>query len=196
MIKIENQTMNNHLKFNLPSRVKEQQWISELTDQYAIKKEPAVFESLAFFDTFDWRLFNKSLVLYQTGNKLFLRKLTKNDILHTIEITSLPVFIWDFPAGKFKNHLMPIIKMRALLKLAKVHCRSTTYRILNQNDKTVARLAFEKILPSIAKDTPALAEYLCLKPVRGYSKYSKNLTKRCKEAGFSISKNEDVYFRS
>ena len=113
--------MRNNLKFNLPDGYDKQQLISELADQYAIKKEPAISESFAIYDTFDWRLFNKSLVLYRSGNKLFLRKLTKSEILHTIEITSLPVFIWDFPDGKLKKHLVPIIKKRALLKLVEMN---------------------------------------------------------------------------
>lgn len=188
--------MRNNLKFNLPDGYKEQQLISELADQYAIKKEPAFFESFAIYDTFDWRLFNKSLVLYRFGNKLFLRKLAKSKIIHTIEITSLPVFIWDFPDDKLKKHLVPIIKMRALLKLVEVHCRSTTYRILNQNEKTVARLAYEEILSSHEKDASALAAHLWLKPVKGYPKYSRNLAKRFEEAGFTISKKEDIYFKA
>jgi CHAD domain-containing protein len=187
--------MDQPLKFTLPQGYKELPLISQLADQYAIKKEPAVFEILTYFDTFDWRLFNKSLVLYQSGDTLFLRKLPKNEILHAIEITNLPVFIWDFPHGKLKNQLKSIIKMRAILKLAKVHSRATTYRILNQNEKTVARLVIEQIIPPGEKDAPALAEYLWLKSVRGYSKYFHNLNKRCKKAGLLISKNEDVYFR-
>jgi CHAD domain-containing protein len=188
--------MRNNLKFNLPDGYKEHQLISELADQYAIKKEPAVSESFAIYDTFDWRLFNKSLILYGSGNKLFLRKPAKSEILHTIEITSLPVFIWDFPAGKLKKQLVPIIKMRALLKLVEVHCRSTTYRILNRNEKTVTRLAYEEILPSREKDAPALAAHLWVKPVKGYPKYSQNLAKRFEEAGFTISKKEDIYFKA
>ncbi len=188
--------MRNNLKFNLPDGYKEQQLISELADQYAIKKEPAISESFAIYDTFDWRLFNKSLVLYGSGNKLFLRKLAKSEIIHTIEITSLPNFIWDFPDGKLKKQLVPIIKMRALLKLVEVHCRSTTYRILNPDEKTVTRLAYEEILPSREKDAPALAAHLWLKPVKGYPKYSQNMAKRFEEAGFTISKKEDIYFKA
>jgi CHAD domain-containing protein len=188
--------MRNNLKFNLPNGYNRQKLIGELADQYTIKKEPAVSESFAIYDTFDWRLFNKSLILYGSGNKLFLRKLAKSEILHTIEITFLPIFIWDFPDGKLKKQLVPIIKMRALLKLVEVHCRSTTYRILNQDEKTVTRLAFEEILPSREKDAPALAAHLWLKPVKGYPKYSQNLAKRFKEAGFTISKKEDIYFRA
>jgi len=170
--------------------------ISELAGQYTIKKESAISESFAIYDTFDWRLFNKSFVLYRSGNKLFLRKLAKSAILHTIEITSLPVFIWDFPDGKLKKHLLPIIKMRALLKLVEVLCRSTIYRILNREEKTVARLTYEEILPSRAKDVLALATHLWLKPVKGYPKHSQDLAKQFKEAGFIITKKEDIYFKA
>ena len=179
--------MHTNLKFNLPDGYKEHQLINELADQYAIKKEPATSENFAIYDTFDWRLFNKALVLFRSGNKLFLRKLAKSKIIHAIEITSLPVFIWDFPDGKMKKHLVPIIKMRALLKLVEVHCRSTTYRILNQDEKTVTRLAYEEILPSPEKDAPALAAHLWLKPVKGYPKYFQNLAKQFEQAGFTIS---------
>jgi len=54
--------MRDSLKFNLPDGYKVQQLISELADQYAIKKEPAISERFAIYDTFDWRLFNKSLL--------------------------------------------------------------------------------------------------------------------------------------
>jgi len=188
--------MRNNLKFNLPDRYKEEQLISELADQYAIKKEPAISESFAIYDTFDWRLFNKSLVLYGSGNNLFLRKLAKSEIIHTIEITSFPFFIWDFPDGKLKKQLVPIIKMRALLKLVEVHCRATTYHILNQDEKTVTRLAYEEILPSRKKNASALTAHLWLKPVKGYPQYSRNLAKRLEEAGFVISKKEDIYFKA
>ena len=92
--------MLKNLQYKLPDGYDETQFIRKLTDQYPIKKEPAIAKRFSFFDTFDWRLFNKSLVLGGSGNKLFLRKLTKSEITHTIEIASLPVFIWDFPDGK------------------------------------------------------------------------------------------------
>ena len=93
--------MLKNLKYKLPGEYDEKQFLRKLADQYALKKEPAIAKRFSFFDTFDWRLFNKSLVLYGSGNKLFLRKLTKSEIIHTIEIASLPVFIWDFPDGQY-----------------------------------------------------------------------------------------------
>jgi CHAD domain-containing protein len=188
--------MQNNLKFKLPDGHNEKQFFGKLTDQYALIKEPTVTERFTFCDTFDWRLFNKSLVLYASGNRLFLRKLAEDKILYSAEISSLPVFIWDFSDGELKKKLAPIIKMRALLQLIELDSRSTPYRILNRDEKTVVRLAYEEIRPSRYNDAPALATHLWLKPVKGYPKYSRKLAKRFEEAGFTIIKEEDIYFKA
>ncbi|MBW2482782.1 MAG: CHAD domain-containing protein, partial [Deltaproteobacteria bacterium] len=188
--------MLKNLKYKLPDEYNESQFIRKLADQYALKKEPAIAKRFSFFDTFDWRLFNKSLVLGGSGNKLFLRKLTKSEITHTIEIASLPVFIWDFPDGQLKKHLAPIIKMRALLKLAEVDSRATPYRVLNRDEKTVARLVVENLRPAGAKNLPALGAYLWLKPVKGYPKYSRILVKRLAEAGLSSDNKDDIFYKA
>jgi CHAD domain-containing protein len=188
--------MLKNLKYKLPDEYDESQFIRKLADQYALKKEPAIAKRFGFFDTFDWRLFNKSLVLGGSGNKLFLRKLTKSEITHTIEIASLPIFIWDFPDGQLKKHLAPIIKMRALLKLAEVDSRATPYRVLNRDEKTVARLVVENLRPAGAKNLPALGAYLWLKPVKGYPKYSRILVKRLAEAGLSSDNKDDIFYKA
>jgi CHAD domain-containing protein len=188
--------MLNSLKYNLPEGYAKQQLIRELADHYAIKKEPVTDERFTIYDTFDWRLFNKSLVLYASGNRLFLRKLAKSEIMQSVEINSLPVFIWQFPDSELKHLLASIIKMRALLKLVELHSRSIPYRILNPDEKTVARLAYEEIRPSRNKDAPILAKHLCLKPVKGYPKYSRNLAKQIEDAGLTLSKPEDIYYNA
>ena len=149
--------MHNHLKFSLPDGYNQQQLVGALADHYAIKKEQTVLMSTAIYDTFDWRLFNKSLVLYTSENKLFLRNLFKNTIIHTAEMTLPPVFIWDFPDSKLKEHLSTVLKMRALLKLTELHSRSTIHRILNQDEKTVASLVSEKFRSARGKNAPVLA---------------------------------------
>ena len=188
--------MLKDLKYNLPDGYDERQFIRKLAVQYTLKREPTLAERICFFDTFDWRLFNKSLVLYGSGSNLFLRKLTKSENIHAIEITSLPVFIWDFPDGDLKRRLAPIIKMRALLMLVEVHSRSTLYRVLNRDEKTVARLVYEDFWFKGTKDAPTLGTHLWLKPVRGYPKYSRNLAKQFEEAGIAFRKDEDIYFKA
>ena len=178
--------MIHNLKFNLPDGHDEEQIIGQLSETYTLKKEPSVAEQFAIYDTFDWRLFNKSLILYSTANRLFLRKLTKSEILHRLEFSRAPVFIWDFPDGELKDKLRPIIKMRALIALVKFHSRTTRYRVLNPDEKTVARLVFEEFRSSRNKHRPALTAHLSIRPVKGYPKYSRNLAKSLKEAGLMI----------
>ena len=185
-----------NLKYTLPDGYNKQHLINELADHYTIKKESAVAERLTIYDTFDWRLFNKSLVLYACGNRLFLRKLAKNEIMHSAEISTFPVFIWEFPDGELKHLLAPIIKIRALINLVAVNSRSISYRILNVDEKTVARLAYEKFQTSRKKDAPVLATHLWLKPVKGYPKYARDLAKRIEAAGFTLSKVDDIYFKA
>jgi len=188
--------MLKNLQYKLPDGYDEKQFMRKLADQYPIKKEPAISERFAIYDTFDWRLFNKSLVLYRCGHKLFLRKPAKSKIIHTTEITSLPVFIWDFPDSALKRHLAPIIKMRALLKLVEVSSRSRPYRVLNRDEKTVARLVYEDFRSPGAKDAPALATHLWLKPVKGYPKYLRDLAKRFEEAGLTIRDKEEIFYKA
>ena len=188
--------MQNNWKFKLPDGDNERHFIGKLADQYALKKEPAVAERFTICDTFDWRLFNNSLVLYASANRLFLRKLAEDDILHSAEITSLPAFIWDFPDGELKKQLAPIIKMRALLRLVEVQSRSVPYRILNADQKTVARVTYEEFRPWRRKNKPPLLTQLGLKPVKGYPKYMRPLVKQFQEAGLKINNMEEVYFKA
>ena len=147
--------MLTDVKYSLPDDFDEKQFLGKLTDHFTIKKAPAISEKVVFYDTFDWRLYNKSLVLYACGKKLFLRKLAKSDYLFNADITAVPVFLWEFPESQLKQRLAPIIKMRALLKLVELHTRSAPYRILDRNQKTVAALAYEEIRSSRNKNTPA-----------------------------------------
>ena len=127
--------MDEGQTFNLPEGYDHRQLIDDLTDHFSIKPDRSVSESFVFYDTFDWRLFAESLVLYRAGNKLFLRRLSSADIIQSSSITTQPVFYWDFPEGELKELLSSIIEMRALLELAEAHTRSTTCRLLNEDEK-------------------------------------------------------------
>ncbi len=183
------------LKFELPDGYDGSQLMRELNQDYGIKKEASRDAGFVIYDTFDWRLFNRSFFLYSSGNKLFLRKLFQTEIVHSHEFSALPAFIEDFPAGGLKAALAPIIKARALLRLVEVYGRSTRYRILNPDKKTVVRLIYEEFRPSPKKDAPRLATHFGVEPVKGYPKYYRHLTQRLQQAGFKINR-EDIYFQA
>jgi CHAD domain-containing protein len=193
---LENPFMQNDLKFKMPDGHNSKQFIGKLAAQYALKKEPTIAEKFTICDTFDWRLFDNSLVLYASANRIFLRKLAADKILHSAEIASLPAFIWDFPESELKRQLAPILKMRILLKLVEVQCRSVSYRILNTNQKTVAWLAYEEFRQWRPKNKSPLVTHLWLKSVKGYPKYLRMLARQFQEAGLEINKREELYFKA
>jgi CHAD domain-containing protein len=188
--------MINNLRFNLPDGHDEKQLMRQLTEKYSLKKEPSVVDRFTIYDTFDWRLFNKSLILHLTEGKLFLRKLKKSEISDRIEFSRTPVFIRDFPDGELKDRLAPILKMRALIPLVEFRSRTSLYRVLNPDEKTVARLVFEEFRPSRNKRRAALTAHLLLRPVKGYPKYSRNLAKSLKKAGLTICTEEEFFLNT
>jgi len=166
---------------------------SILVDKYFYKVEEPVSEKWIFFDTFDWRLFNKSLTLHQSGQQLTLRRLTYGDSIESIKWTSRPVFAWDFPDGSFRKRLESITQARAVLMLGEVHTQSRTYRVLNTDLKTVARLVYTQVWSQPDINSPLLGEYIILQPVRGYPRYEQQLTKELEEIGHTTSIIEDIY---
>jgi CHAD domain-containing protein len=188
--------MDEGQTFNLPDGYDHRQLIDDLTDHFSIKPDRSVSESVVFYDTFDWRLFTESLVLYRAVNKLLLRRLSSADVIQSSNITTQPVFYWDFPEGELKELLSPIIDMRALLELAEVHTRSTAYRILNEDEKTVVRLVFTEIRPSSAEDAPLSDSKVWLKPVRGYSKPFRDLFDQLQGWGLTKTKEDDLFFNA
>lgn len=186
--------MSNPLIFNVPEGHDERLFFDELSDHYSIKKGQYIYQRFGIFDTFDWRLFNRSLVLYTRGKRLFLRNLYEDESIESVQINAPPVFLEDFPDSDLKKLIEPIIKMRALIKLVEVSSRKAPYRIVNQTGKTVARLVHEEIRLSRNREMPAIATYLWLKPVKGFVQYAHDLGKRLAITGFTVREKEDVFF--
>ncbi len=187
--------MYDPIKFNLPGEYDIKLLINELFDQYMIKNDPVKIETIRIYDTFDWRLFNKSLVLYGCAGKLYLRNLSKTEIMGSVHITSFPVFIWAFPSSKLKEQLAPVVGVRALLKLVEIQSRSMPYSLLDREGKTVLRLVYEEIRPSRNKNASALAAHLWLQPVKGYSKHSQKMARRLEQEGLTVNTEDDIYFK-
>ncbi len=159
-----------NLTFNPAGNIDEAQLVRAVTEQFPLKKESLVTEQLTYFDTFDWRLFNNSLVLYEAQKELLLHH-TDTGEMQRLTIPAPPVFIHDFPESQIKNILAPLIEMRALLKLAEVRSEYTPYRVLNNDEKTVAWLVFEKVTPLRNQDAGAVPLQVAVKPVRGYNQF-------------------------
>ena len=99
--------MQKDVKFTLPEDFNQHEFIRGLQDLYFIQQEKTFREHYVYYDTFDWRLYNKSLVLCSTAQTLLLQSLETSTVLERATITVPPVLLSDFPKWQFAGASRP-----------------------------------------------------------------------------------------
>ncbi|MEA3274880.1 MAG: CHAD domain-containing protein [Pseudomonadota bacterium] len=127
-----------------------------------------------FLDSFDWSLYLEGVAVEERrdrGRHLLLWHDLRTDAAPCVQdIRDAPGFAWDLPPGPLRERVQPVLGVRRLLSLVEVRSRVQTLRLLNDDDKTVARLSLEESRfndPSREREGP-LALRLRLTPVKGY----------------------------
>jgi CHAD domain-containing protein len=120
-----------------------------------IVAEPASTVRRTWLDTFDWRLHRAGFVLQRVERSratatLRLTLTTGDDVLAVTEPSQGQTsarFAYPLdtvvPAGPMRNLLEPVVEMRALQPVAKKRFVVRSYRVLNDDEKTVARVVIE-----------------------------------------------------
>ena len=183
-----------NLDVRLPEEYGPDQLDQYLTGKYSFIADPPIAEKWTFYDTYDWRLFNRSLVLRHAGQLVVLDNLSVGESANGVITDSAPKFAWDLPESPLRTRLETMIKMRAILPLVEVDTRVILFRILNDDKKTVARLTFSEVQTVTEEGEPFSVNYVSLRPVRGYPKYSRKLAKRLGRMGKVSSIQSDLYF--
>ncbi|MCG3208916.1 MAG: hypothetical protein FOGNACKC_02529 [Anaerolineae bacterium] len=184
--------MSGPQSFYLPSSVTPTQLISDLSQEFLVSTPKTMTRRLTFIDTFDWRLYHKSLVAYCRDDALCLRKLNSHQIIHQQAGLPAPKFAADLPPGPLKLLLAPVIEMRALLPRASVQVQTEVFAILNRDQKTVVRLAFEKLFrPEQPNDNGSWPQ-LWLLPVRGYPGPAEKLAAALPDLGLEAVEQPDM----
>lgn len=138
-----------------------------------------------FFDTFDWRLFNRNLVLLHENDRYVLYSLPDRETVASLNLPcgTEPVYSTDFPDGSLKEVLQAHLSVRALLPLAHATTRRQTVRVLNRNEKTVAIAELEQARVADTARNGQPINTVSLRPVRGYEKHSRRLDRSLRDAG-------------
>jgi CHAD domain-containing protein len=113
-----------------------------------------------WLDTFDWRLYKAGLSLQQVtargASQLILTSLDSGHLAaqagHPGRLR-WPARIEALPPGALRDRLTPVVGNRALLPLVSAASQTSELRLLNADEKTVARLSIDA--PTVT--TPALA---------------------------------------
>ena len=163
------------LTFTLPHDLPPAQLISALQAAYSIKPERRIDTHERYFDTFDWRLFKRSLTLVCTAHHARLQSLPDERVECQTEIASPPVFLADIPPGELHSRVAKILDVRALLNLFELVSRHQTLRILNPDDKTVVLLEVEQYRVAGDRRPLPLLTRVHLQSVRGYAKTAKKV---------------------
>ena len=117
--------------------------------------EPTAAVRRTWFDTFDWRLHKAGLCLSLVqrgrakGASTHLRLTSSTDVVTvpTAEPTGVRMgFPSDalVPPGVLRSRLDRVVEMRALLPVATLRTAVVTYRVLNDDEKTVTRVVVER----------------------------------------------------
>jgi CHAD domain-containing protein len=126
-----------------------------------------------FYDTFDRRLHAAGLVLVHADRRLALLDGSGYAERAGDERPDPPdrVLAIDLPGGRLRDLLLPIVDVRALIPVTRIHSRARPLQAVNDDGKTVARLVIEE--PTVARSGGPgvrLRPRLLVAPVRGYDK--------------------------
>jgi len=186
--------MDTTTRFKLPDGFNRAQIYAILAEHHAIPAEAPLTRSWTIYDTFDWRLFGESLTLQRSGEDLVLRGLAGGETINRLQVASPPGFAWDLPEGVFRKQLLSVIEERRLLELVTAHTWSSTFRVLNKDEKTVARLLYVEVRPTVSGNSSPLASFLTLLPLRGYAGQARRLASCFQKHLAVASEGENVYF--
>src|SRR5271168_416081 len=128
--------------------------------KFAITAGPETEVSHTWLDTFDWRLHEAGMSLeYLDGGPLIMQ-FPDGSRLQGPRAKKWPALLHDLPAGRLRDALDPIVAPRALLSVVTVQRAVRESRVLNPDDKTVARLLSESSNDGTSR--------LQVQPLRGY----------------------------
>ncbi len=125
-----------------------------------------------WLDTFDGRLHAAGLVLRQVTESRSGELVLSTSAGTSVAREPLPARRWPgltdvIPPGPLRDRLDPVAGIRALLPLARAEGTLTRLRVLDREQKTVARITVDAAA-LVRPDEGALPVRLKLAPVRGY----------------------------
>ncbi|WP_319407959.1 CHAD domain-containing protein [uncultured Desulfosarcina sp.] len=156
--------------------------IPELASWFGVTRETIGNEAFEILDSFDWRLFNKGWLLLDAQGRYSLIDIHTGQKVSalTAEEKKPLRFHWDFPETDLSKYLKDVLEMRALLPFGVVTRQWIHCDLLNNDEKTVARLALE----TYTVNGGVQAVHQCrVIPVRGYPKPVKRIADRLKQLG-------------
>ncbi|PVV11667.1 MAG: hypothetical protein B6D72_09960, partial [gamma proteobacterium symbiont of Ctena orbiculata] len=154
-----------------------------LSESNRLSEDSPVKVRQTYFDTYDWRVWQAGgELLQEQGEEKRLcwvdRKTHRQFACQPSD--SPPGFAETIPQGQLKERLTPVLEMRVLLPLVHVNQQRNSLRILDFEEKTVARVVLQKNQFSAVKgkNRGDLEGRILLLPLKGYESEFQKLQKQ------------------
>ena len=172
----------------LPDFLPAERLLDALAAVFRLDIAPEYETTVVYADSFDWRLYKQGCLLdcrdacwtlkhYGNGEAIAQQG---GPELHT------SCFAFDFPPGKLREFLEQVLGVRCLLPLATVCLRGSQIRLLNSDEKTVARVEIETRQPVDAEDE-RLYHIIRVFGVRGYDGEEESVRRILAENGVAVT---------
>ena len=173
--------------FPMPERFDFDRLKSALNKRFPHLRQDNDTRRLEIFDSFDWRLFAKNrLLVKEAGRFILLDAGSDRELISTTAPRRNNLrFWWELPASPLRIYLREVLEMRALTRLIKLNITTNTLNLLDKEEKTVARLAFESASNAEKRPSAKPAQVCRLMPLRGYRKHYRDAEAILSSAGIS-----------
>ncbi|HHE32455.1 MAG TPA: CHAD domain-containing protein [Chlorobaculum parvum] len=143
-----------------------------LPEGWKINKISTRRERQIFYDTFEEEAFRKGLAVVRRKAKLLVIELESEQILDDAPFSHSPAsfFASSLPEGKTRKLLLKCSDLRAFISRCKIDHFISSWRLLDKNDKTVAKLEYESIHPVDKTSDTVFPHHYSITPLKGYHK--------------------------
>ncbi len=156
--------------------------LAALASAFGTRRDRIPQQSLVYYDTFDWRLYQRGFRLAtrpKQGSKMLRLESPGFSLEAPIRNRSAPSFGPRLPEGPLKELVSPVVGVRRLLPLVRLDTRSRGVNILDGQEKTVARVQLLQagVAPPASRRAPKpLSPRISVRPVRGYAEFAQKVT--------------------
>jgi CHAD domain-containing protein len=172
---------------NIQSRT---QFLNFLQKKLSLIKEPSQNGLCYYFDTFDWRLYHRGYYLYLFKNYLYFYQYMKRRVEVKQEYSSTNFENFKLQDGVVRKKVNPIIGIRALMCRATFRLTQQTFKILNEDGKTIAMIDFEQSKIKDRTKYKILPSYIEIRDLRGYADQVPGILKKISEANILVCKED------
>lgn len=180
--------MNNHI-FELPNKQDKEVFIDEFRKEFHCFEQNTNNYEATFFDTFDWRLYNKSLICNFSNKTFSLIDISTMEYIYQQTTEKIPVLVNQIKDKKLKSILSPVITIRALIEVGTFSVSESFFNLLNEDEKTVCRIKMLVYNKNAKRNIETVA--IEIETVRGYAKEAGKVSKYLENKQLNaINKNQ------